>query len=293
MDKNKLLQILQYNREHQDDTFQVCQKFYHRLGKDSPVVIPEVQTFVECILESNHTCFVHIPLKSKEIGAFHICINQVNYVVLNTTKSRANNNFALMHELYHLLFQDDKSQCNSDIYLNNYSDDDDEMAANAFAASMLMPRDDFKKTAQIFWDRAESFFSQRPLLPYLGVVYALMRYFATTYMAVVIRCFELKVFDENDDELMEYLLAQNDYEMQADIFGQLSGESHIMKPSYEDDFETKLYQRAEMKGHELVERGLITEEDLEYRLEELRMTYERLKEGNSYGEDTDKASGIS
>lgn len=68
MDKRRLLQILQYNREHQEETFRVCQEFYHRLGKDSPVVIPEVQTFVEYVLESNHTCFVHIPLKRNYIG---------------------------------------------------------------------------------------------------------------------------------------------------------------------------------------------------------------------------------
>ena len=286
MDKSRLLQILQYNRKHQDDTFRVCQEFYHCLGKDNPVVIPEVQIFVEYVLESNHTCFVHIPLKSKEIGAFHACINQVNYVVLNTAKSRANNNFALMHELYHLLFQKDESQYNYDVYLNNYSDDENEMAANAFAASMLMPREDFKKTAQIFLDRVVDIPTSHPYMPYHGVVYGLMRYFATTYMAVVIRCFELKIFNECDDGLVEYLLDNNDYKMQEDVFEHLSIETHIMKPSYEDDFEKKLYKKAEESGRKLVEQGLITEEDLIYRLKELRATYERLKEGSDHGEDT-------
>lgn len=287
MDKVKLSYILQYNREHEADTYHVGQQFYYMLGKDHPVVIPEVQNFVEYILESNHTVFVHIPLASQEIGAFHICINQVNYVVLNTTKSKANNNFALMHELYHLLFQKDRAQYNVDVYLNNYSDDEDEMAANAFAAAILMPREDFKKTADIIKERMTQRIDVIPMLQELAIVYALMAYFSTTYMSVVIRCFELQVFDEKDAELLDYLLTQNDYNMQADVFRQVTGKSHIMKSTYQDDFEEKLYNHAKESGKELARRALITEEDLQYRLDKLRSIYERVKAEKSHGEDTE------
>lgn len=48
--------------------------------------------------------------------------------------------------------------------------------------------------------------------------FALMSYYQTTYMSVVIRCYELGIFDTQDSDLMEILLYNNSEEKQKKLF---------------------------------------------------------------------------
>ena len=99
-------------------------------------------------------------------------------------------------------------------------------------------------------------------------------------MSVVIRCYELNIFDTSDSLLMDVLLQNNSEEKQKEIFRNLpmrKGDVSIMEPTREDDFE-KIYHEAKKIGEKNVARGIISEDDLEYRLEGLKNAYLYVRE---------------
>lgn len=281
MDKERLYYILDYNKTHMDQIQNSCQKFYCHIGRQNVAVISDIQMVAEMILDSKGYQFLRIPLKSKEIGAFQLRLNGASYLVLNTSKSLANNNFALVHELYHVLIQEDNKGNSAEVYLNHYDENKNEMMANAFAGSVLMPAEDFQlmtgliKTKEI----SNEAIKINSYIRELCMIYTFMNYYKTTYMSVVIRCYELNVFDLKDDQLLEFLLANNSEDAQrmlCKVQAEVKGTVSIMEPTHVDDFET-LYEKAKLIGEKHARKGMITEEDLKYRLEGMRNAYDAVK----------------
>jgi Zn-dependent peptidase ImmA (M78 family) len=222
-----------------------------------------------------------MPLKNKEIGAFLLKLNDSKYVVLNTSKSCANNNFALGHELYHTLIQQDDEYNSAEVYMENYDDNPVEMKANAFSGSIIMPKNDFILTSTLLNKLPSDGVSNiHKYASDLLNILTLMNNYKTTYMSVVIRCYECGVFDKNDEEKMTFLLAQNDEKAIKKIFDKVSSRIPVsvqMEASYIDDFEM-LYEEAKTEGQKSFELGWITEEDLKYRLDGLKSAYQQVVE---------------
>jgi len=279
MNRERLLKILEFNKIHNKEISTAKSIFYDCIGRQNPVVISDMQTLAQMIFDSRGYNLLRIPMKSKEIGAFQLRLNNSNYLVLNTSKSLANNNFAIAHELYHVLIQEDTISGNRwELYMDNYGDNEDEQMANAFAGIILMPEEDVRSVVALLTRKKgviDEITQEYPYLNELIKVFALMSYYKTTYMSVVIRCYELKIFEVNDKELMEYLLSHNSEEDQKILFREMpmrKGDVSIMEPTYEDDF-LKTYKEAKAIGEKNVERGVLSKEDLEYRLKGMHNAY--------------------
>ncbi|MBR5785996.1 MAG: ImmA/IrrE family metallo-endopeptidase [Clostridia bacterium] len=282
MDKEKLYKILEFNKSHSKEISTAKNIFYDSIGRQNPVVISDMQTLAQLIFDNKGYKFLRIPMKSKEIGAFQLRFNNSNYLVLNTSKSLANNNFAIAHELYHVLVQNNSTGNTADLYLNNYDEIEEEQMANAFAGAVIMPTEDVKSVVGLLEKKRVPIEEEQkhPYIHELITVFALMSYYQTTYMSVVIRCYELDIFDTGDSLLMNILLKNNSEEKQKELFRNMpmrKGDVSIMEPTGEDDFE-KLFDEAKKIGEKNVARGLITLEDLEYRLEGLRNAYLYVRE---------------
>ncbi|WP_175475221.1 ImmA/IrrE family metallo-endopeptidase [Butyrivibrio sp. ob235] len=245
-------------------------------------MIPDIKAASRIIFQKEGFKFLHIPMKSHEIGAFQLALNGNKYLVMNSSMSLANNNFAVAHELYHLIIQNTKNENGAEFYLNNYEENDDEMMANAFAGAIMMPAEDFISTASMLRDvndaseRMDDYYLEKML-----EVLTLMEYYKTTYMSVVIRAYELGVFDRGDSKLIDFFLEHNDEKVLMEIFKGLEsklGTESIMEATYEDDFGS-LLEDAKKQGQEYLKLGLITEEDLEYRINGMENAYESIKEG--------------
>lgn len=284
MDRQKLYKILEFNRKHSKEISTAKSVFYDCIGRQTPMVIPDMQTLAQLILDNNGYKFIRIPMKSREIGAFQFRLNNSMYLVLNTSKSLANNNFAIAHELYHVLIDPSSATGNGgDLYMDNYEDNEEEQMANAFAGGIIMPAEDIKLLVSLLTDKnklLQEIKKEQTYIQELITVFALMSYYKTTYMSVVVRCYELDIFDTKDVALMDFLLGNNSEEVQRQLFNSIplrKGNASIMEPSREDDF-AKIYEEAKQLGERNVERGLLTREDLEYRLKGMENAYLCVKE---------------
>lgn len=283
MNKEKLYKILKFNQTHSKKISYAKNTFYDFVGTQNSMIIRDMQTFAQMIFDNKEYKFMRIPMKSKEIGAFQLRLNNSNYLVLNTAKSLANNNFAIAHELYHILIQENPGPGNAgELYLNNYEDIEEEQMANAFAGAIIMPTEDVRQVVGLLKNTKKIPDELRQNFPYIQeliTVFALMSYYQTTYMSVVVRCYELEIFDTQDSDLMETLLNNNSEEKQKKLFENIpmrKGNHSIMEPTYEDDF-AQMYNEAEKLGQENVKRGILTEEDFRYRLEGLKKAYLSVK----------------
>lgn len=125
------------------------QRKINDLGTESPI-----GDKVFNIIENKYNSYLLLyPLKSKNIAAFTRKQGSMTQVFVNTSFERAFQNFACAHELYHLIElqerQIDKFIVCNDKDISEEMDqvdiDIDELKANYFAASFLLPRDVVKE----------------------------------------------------------------------------------------------------------------------------------------------------
>lgn len=125
------------------------QRKMNDLGTESPI-----GDKVFSIIENKYNSYLLLyPLRSKNIAAFTRKQGSVTQVFVNTSFERSFQNFACAHELYHLIELQERRLdkfilCNDkDISetLDQDNIDIDELKANYFAASFLLPRDVVKK----------------------------------------------------------------------------------------------------------------------------------------------------
>ena len=186
MNKEKLYKILEFNKTHSKQIAYAKNIFYDFVGTQSSMIIRDMQTFAQMIFDNKEYKFMRIPMKSKEIGAFQLRLNNFNYLVLNTAKSLANNNFAIAHELYHVLIQENPGLGNAgELYLNNYEDIEEEQMANAFAGAIIMPTEDVRQVVGLLKNTKKIPDELRQNFSYIQeliTVFALMSYYQTTYL---------------------------------------------------------------------------------------------------------------
>lgn len=279
MDTKKFYKILEFNKVNSKEIRKATREFYEIIEVQAETVIPDIQSLAGIILSNRKIGFWRVPLASEEIGALWIKLNNQEYIILNTSRSLAYNNFALAHELYHCFIQERVLGDDADIYLNNYEDDIEEMKANAFAGSILMPEVDFVRMVRLL-NMARGIKSNKKYNDELVLVIMLMNYYKTTYMSVVIRCFELKIFDPLDTDLAKALLKYNNERRQKEICDKVAekkGKMSIMKATKINDFQL-IFSEAQSKGKEQVSRGIITEDDLKYRLDGMKNVYNSIME---------------
>lgn len=280
MDRERFIKILQFNANNEKDIGSFCNQFYSLLGRSAPFVITDIQALARTVFMEKGYHFIHIPLVDTEIGAYQLKLNGNKYLVVNTSKSLANNNFAVAHELYHLLIQSDDQGDGEEVYIDTYEYNNNEMMANAFAGNILMPVDDFILTAErIKRNMADYLKHNEDYIYEIATILGLMVYYRTTYMAVAIRCFETRIMDYENNALVKFILDNNDEEVLRGIFDDLGtkmGADSIMRATKEDDYRF-LLGRVEGNKEKYIQEGFLTEEDYSYRLAGLNKAYQHIR----------------
>ena len=147
----------------------------------------------------------------------------------------------------------------------DYFENDSEEIANLFAGNLLMPKDSFSKLFKKFAALCNG--------DEIDIIVSLMNYFKAPFMAVFIRCYELRLYTEstiNPDYLnIEQKLIEKKFE-------ELWFNSEILRPSNIDDSE-RLKKLVYDYGTEYVQNEYIKQKTLTEVMKNLDLLLEKIK----------------
>lgn len=206
----KIICFAEYYKERYTKGDKMCKELVSAIRKksnnisDMPMRAKEVLDYFEIKDISNGVPIIEIlaklgiktyqmELQPESLSAY-IAVNpkyQERYgtnkiTCVNKKDNIGHKRFALAHELAHYLFDFDES--NDVVYYNTYSTNDTEqsdveMRANAFAANLLMPEEQFRKLIT----------ANKKLESKADTVTLLAQYFQVSATAVLRRCQELDI----------------------------------------------------------------------------------------------------
>lgn len=154
-------------------------------------------------------------------------------------------NFAAGHELYHVLFSSSSEQPRIEFSVEQYLEEDDELAANLFAGILLMPETSFRKMYLRFNRESNGKLYQ--------TIIRMMSYYQVPYTAVLIRCYELRL--PGFQIIEKSLLNPSTDELRA-AFNALWLDESLLKPTYSSDY-NKIQELLEKTAEDLIELGLL------------------------------------
>ena len=143
MDIGRIKKIVDYSSNHKAEIVTDIQRFYALGGIDINSDFLNLLQIARRILFDKGYLVFELPFADDEIGAMCYKGDGIGYVVLNTSLPVINYNFALAHEIYHVLFQQDYHMTNIEFAAENYYEHDEEFAANLFAGMIVMPENGF------------------------------------------------------------------------------------------------------------------------------------------------------
>lgn len=209
IDRERFLSIVNANKKREAEVNfkgEIC-SFYEQIGLAFGSQIADIIQGVNFLFKKKGFNVIELPLKDKEISAFYFDGNNYKkYIIMNSSLSIVNNNFAILHEAYHVLFRKKAYMEEAETYLLTYDLNEEESCANTFAGVILLPEDTFTKIFNIIRDLYEDINVLSKNDRYCYVLTQLMAYFKATYMSVLIRCFELDLISISDDVELDRLL---------------------------------------------------------------------------------------
>ena len=188
MDIKRLRKIIQYGDCHKEEMEEKIRSFCSFAGISNDKELLNIMQIVRPSFQKKGYLIIELPFCDQEIGALCYKGDALGYIVLNTSLPMVNVNFALCHELYHVLYQKTDFRTKVEFANDDYYTHEEEVAANLFAGMLLMPTSGFRFMFQKF--HAESENNER------DTVFRLMNYYQVPYMAVLVRCFELELLEE-------------------------------------------------------------------------------------------------
>ena len=275
MKLTKFEDIVQHNINNIKEASACVEKFYNLLGMEYSTEIKNISQVVWPLFFNKQFIIIQLPLKDKEIGAFCFKGNHDSgYVILNSSLSPYNVNFAIMHEVCHVCINDDIASNNVEMFLDDtYSEHDEERIANQFAGMILLPEGHLRRMYEKF--ASETFKSDiKDELQLPIIVCKLMSYFEAPYIAVLIRLREIGLIDV-DEDLVECLkLKKEDIE---DIYNRCWLDLTALQPSYRDDY-SRLTELLLEIAKENIEEDIMYESDVKETLENISKIYMQLRE---------------
>lgn len=266
----KFKSIIKYNEQNAGNNLECIRAVYEYMGMNRETEALNLPELVRTILRQKGYLLIEMPFSDKEIGAICYKGNGRGYVLLNSFLPKVNVNFALCHELYHIFFQKRSMKHAIELYMNeHYFDDEEELAANAFAGALLMPVSNFKKMYSKF---SEECFEQESETE---VIAKLMNYYEAPYMAVVIRCYELKLFEGG--EKLKRLLNLEEEDIRKE-FTKLWLREEILEPTMRDDFD-KFETLVSNIGKTMEKEEILSGKEVETALRNMRKIYKEIKGG--------------
>jgi Zn-dependent peptidase ImmA (M78 family) len=268
VDFKKFQKIISNNKKNKELVNNKLKEFYNEANMENEDDLLDIMQIARTVISKKGYLIAEIPFKDIEIGAICFSGDGSKYVLLNSALPRVNVNFSLCHEIYHVLYQDYFFKEPFELYMNeNYYDHEEEMIANRFAASLMMPKSKFIKMFNKFEQESEE------NKPELQIIVKLMNYFTAPYMAVLIRCYELELFKDGDS--LKRLLNITGEQI-SDEFDVLWLNTELLKASENDDFE-KLFELVNKKGEYLVSRELIRKTELEKIKNNIKKLYQEIR----------------
>lgn len=264
MDIAHFKEIVRYSHQNQRTMEGKVKDLYARIGMDYERELLDVMQVVRPLFREKSYIVIELPLADHEIGALCYKGESFGYTLLNSSLPYVNVNFALCHETYHILFQEELADNKLELYMNeHYFDYEEEYAVNLFAGMLLMPERSYRMMFQKFtWDTLEGDTE-------VSVVVRLMGYFKVPYMAALVRCYELGLFKAG--ETLETLMKVDEGCIRRE-FRRLWMDEAILCPTRKDDFEF-LKSAVISFGMEYAEDGLISERTVKKAVQNMTRIY--------------------
>lgn len=258
-------EIIAYSKKNRDEMNEKIRAFYSLASMENQSELLNLVQVLRPIFRAKRFFLFELPLKDKEIGAFCYKGDAIGYTFLNSTLPKVNVNFALCHELYHVLYEEKAFKRKVELYLNEYYQYEEEKAANLFAGMLLMPEQSFRLMFHKFSDESDAEVKH--------VLVKLMNYFETPYMATLLRSYELGLLECG--EKLEQLICVDNAEIKS-LFEKLWLDESILLATYKDDF-SKLEMTVKEAGAIFIEKEYTSERELKVALKNMRDIYKELK----------------
>ncbi|MBQ4284256.1 MAG: ImmA/IrrE family metallo-endopeptidase [Lachnospira sp.] len=265
MDIERLRRIIQYSNVNRKDMDSKVKDFYSYAGMNSDKEVLNIMQIVRPSLRDKGFLVLEMPFADKEIGALCYRGDGLGYIVLNTSLPKVNVNFAICHELYHVLYSGQQFRTKVELVNEHYYDHEDEFAANLFAGMLLLPETSFRFMYAKF--KEESKGDMR------DTIIRLMNYYEAPYMAVLIRCYELGLPDANNisEEIMHVCR-----DVIRERFIELWLDERILDATKRDDY-MHIEKVVERFGHEYIEDEYMNKRTLGKVIQNMRKLYSEIK----------------
>lgn len=189
MNVERLRRIIAYSEKNREEINSMVKEFCSFTEIQYDTELLNIMQIVRTSFEKKGYLVLEIPFADNEIGALCYRGDGLGYVVINSSLPRVNVNFAIAHEIYHVFFQNSEFVSKVEFLDYHYYDNEEEYAANYFAGMLLMPEVSFRRMYNKFNSESKG--------DEFDTIIKLMAYYEVPYMAVLIRCYELKLPDGN------------------------------------------------------------------------------------------------
>lgn len=262
MEFEKFKSIIDFNKLKMNQVTDIVRDFSNStLDGDDKYIIDLMQT-VRTAARQKRYMIILLPIMDREIGAMMYRSDFWGYILLNTALPMATVNFALGHELYHVLSREQLPGQTIELYIGEkYNDEPEEKMANCFSGVLTMPDNLFKRMYSRFYGEDSFPFS---------ILCKLMSFFKVPYIAALIRCYELELLPDKPEILRELLIkTDDDIEREFERFWLNTG---ILRPSMENDFK-RLRDRVCEVGENIVSKSIMNDTQLSKILSEMDSLY--------------------
>lgn len=261
MDFDRFREIIQRNQRNEEDVRISLHQFSKRVSWDG-----EVPKLMKRIGEDLDVFILELPMRDSDFGACFLKTPDSQYLLLNSNQPRCNMNFAFCHDIYHVLHGSPEhiNELRQVHFNQDYLQHVNESKANLFAANLLMPEIEFRKMNKDFSSKYADFDKQ---------VVLLMDYFEAPFVAVLLRLYELKIWNDviRAKELLNYKLE----DIKA-LFEELWITQEILNPTLQDDF-GRLMNLLEKQGDELIQNELMSEFNQKHIIKTVKELYHSIR----------------
>lgn len=273
---------MEFNKEHDIEIQSRISEFYLKNALRENEVIPDIIMFAKSMIKEFEIEVLQIPLKDAEIGALYHEVNGKKYILLNTSLNQSNNNFAMAHELFHVFFHTENGNGETERYIEQYQDNEEDLMANAFAGNILMPRQafiDYYLRLNELAEKQNIVGIDAELTKKLTTVVLLMLNFKTTYMSVVVRLYELNLLSQNDKRTMKMLAQEIGENNLRECIHEISElrcyVDRLFYPAQINDF-SELYSKAKEMSECCMAAELMDKSYVEYNLSHMEALYKKI-----------------
>lgn len=265
MNIERLRKIIEYSDMNKDDIEAKVKNFYSFAGMSNDKEVLNIMQIVRPSFQEKGYLVLEIPFADEEIGALCYKGDALGYIVLNTSLPKVNVNFTICHELYHVFYQKSKFRTKVEFADEHYYEHEEEFAANLFAGMLLMPEASFRFMYAKF--KEESAGDEK------DTIIRLMNYYQVPYMAVLIRCYELRLpdLDSVTEELMHV-----ERESIRERFIELWLDDSILDATKKDDY-MHMEAVVERFGKEYIRDSYLNKRTLGKVLQNMRTLYLEIK----------------